>query len=86
MYYDGKEFYHSRKYHIDHIVDRIGGGDAFSAGFIYGILTGMKPQDTVEFAAAASCLKHTIHRDFNLVSLDEVMALMQGGGSGRIQR
>lgn len=86
MYYDGKEFYHSKKYHIDHIVDRIGGGDAFSAGFIYGLLAGMTPQDTVEFAAAASCLKHTIHRDFNLVSLDEVMALMKGEGSGRIQR
>ena len=86
MFYDGKEFYHSRKYHIDHIVDRIGGGDAFSGGFIYGILTGMPPQETLEFATAASCLKHTIHRDFNLVTLEEVMALMQGEGSGRIQR
>ena len=86
MFYDGKEFYHSRKYHIDHIVDRIGGGDAFSGGFIYGILTGMDPQDTVEFAAAASCLKHTIQRDFNLATLDEVMTLMRGEGSGRIQR
>lgn len=86
MFYDGQQFYHSRKYHIDHIVDRVGGGDAFSGGFIYGILTGMELQDTVEFAAAASCLKHTIQRDFNLVTLDEVTALMQGGGSGRIQR
>jgi len=86
MFYDGRQFYHSRKYHIDHIVDRVGGGDAFSGGFIYGILTGMDPQDTVEFAAAASCLKHTIQRDFNLVTLDEVMTLMRGGGSGRIQR
>jgi len=86
MFYDGRQFYHSRKYHIDHIVDRVGGGDAFSGGFIYGILTGMDPQDTVEFAAAASCLKHTIQRDFNLVTRDEVMALMRGGGSGRIQR
>ena len=86
MFYDGKQFYHSRKYHIDHIVDRIGGGDAFSGGFIYCILTGMSPQDTVEFAAAASCLKHTIQRDFNLATLDEVKTLMQGEGSGRIQR
>jgi 2-dehydro-3-deoxygluconokinase len=86
MYYDGQAFYHSRKYHIDHIVDRIGGGDAFSAGFMYGILTGMSPQDTVEFAAAASCLKHTIQRDFNLATLDEVLTLMKGEGSGRIQR
>ncbi len=86
MFYDGRAFYHSRKYHIDHIVDRVGGGDAFSSGFIYGILTGMPPQDTVEFAAAASCLKHSIHRDFNLVTLKEVMALMGGEGSGRIQR
>ena len=86
MFYDGKQFYHSRKYHIDHIVDRIGGGDAFSGGFIYGVLTGMDPQDTVEFAAAASCLKHTIHRDFNLATLEEVKALMQGDASGRIQR
>ena len=86
MFYDGTQFYRSRKYHIDHIVDRIGGGDAFSGGFIYGIQTGMDPQDTVEFAAAASCLKHTIQRDFNLATLNEVMALMHGEGSGRIQR
>ncbi|HUW11804.1 MAG TPA: sugar kinase [Anaerolineae bacterium] len=86
MFFDGKQVYRSRKYHIDHIVDRIGGGDAFTGGFIFGILTGMDPQDTVEFAAAASCLKHTIHRDFNLVTLEEVKALMKGGGGGRIQR
>jgi 2-dehydro-3-deoxygluconokinase len=86
MFYDGQAFYHSRKYHIDFIVDRIGGGDAFSGGFIYGVLSGMPPQDIVEFATAASCLKHSIHRDFNLVTLDEVFALMKGGGSGRIQR
>jgi 2-dehydro-3-deoxygluconokinase len=86
MYYDGQAFYHSRKYHIDFIVDRIGGGDAFSGGFIYGILTGMTPQDTLEFATAASCLKHSIHRDFNLVTPEEVLALMAGDGSGRIQR
>jgi len=86
MIYDGKKCYHSRKYHIDFIVDRVGGGDAFSSGVIYGLLTGMSMQDTVEFAAAASCLKHTIHRDFNLATLNEVMTLMKGGSAGRIQR
>jgi 2-dehydro-3-deoxygluconokinase len=63
MLYDGQKFYMSRKYHMDFIVDRIGGGDAYSAGIIYGILTGQNLQETVEFAAAASCLKHTIHGD-----------------------
>lgn len=86
MVFDGKQFHASRKYHIDNIVDRIGGGDAFSASIIYGLLTGQDLKDTVEFAAAASCLKHTIHGDFNLVSFDEVLALMKGDGSGRIQR
>jgi 2-dehydro-3-deoxygluconokinase len=86
MLYDGERFYTSRKYHIDYIVDRIGGGDAYSAGIIYGLLTGQDLQETVEFAAAASCLKHSIHGDVNLVSFDEVLALMEGDGSGRIQR
>jgi 2-dehydro-3-deoxygluconokinase len=86
MLYDGKRFYTSRKYKIDFIVDRIGGGDAYSAGIIYGLLTGQDLQETVEFGAAAGCLKHTIHGDFNLVSFDETLALMSGDGSGRIQR
>jgi 2-dehydro-3-deoxygluconokinase len=86
MVFDGTQFHTSRKYHIDNIVDRIGGGDAFSASIIYGLLTGQDLKDTVEFAAAASCLKHSIHGDFNLVSFDEVLALMKGDGSGRIQR
>jgi 2-dehydro-3-deoxygluconokinase len=86
MLYDGTNFYTSRKYHIDYIVDRIGGGDAYSAGIIYGLLTQQDLQETVEFAAAASCLKHSIHGDFNLVSFDEILALMAGDGSGRIQR
>ena len=68
------------------IVDRVGGGDAFSGGLIYGLLTGMDPRAVVEFAAAASCLKHSIHGDFNLVSVDEVMALVGGDASGRVQR
>jgi 2-dehydro-3-deoxygluconokinase len=86
MLYDGKRFYTSRKYNIDFIVDRIGGGDAYSAGIMYGLLTGQDLQETVEFAAAAGCLKHTIHGDFNLVTFDEVTALMSGDASGRIQR
>jgi 2-dehydro-3-deoxygluconokinase len=86
LLYDGEKIFISRKYHIDHIVDRIGGGDAYSSGIIYGLLTGQGTQETVDFAAAASCLKHTIHGDFNLVSFDEINALMQGDGSGRIQR
>ena len=86
MIYDGKAFRVSRKYRIDPVVDRIGGGDAFSAGVIYGILTGQDLQETVEFAAAASCLKHTIHGDFNMASFDEIMDLVRGGGTGRIQR
>lgn len=86
MLYDGKQFYTSRSYHIDHIVDRVGAGDAYSAGIIYGLMTGQDLQETVEFAAAAGCLKHSIHGDFNQVTFDEVIALVQGDGSGRIQR
>ena len=86
MLYDGKRFTTSRKYHMDYIVDRIGGGDAFSSGIIYGLLTGQDLQETVEFAAAASCLKHTIYGDFNLVTFEEILALMKGDASGRIQR
>lgn len=86
MLYDGERFFTSRRYSIDYIVDRIGGGDAYSAGIVYGLLTGQDLQETVEFAAAASCLKHSIHGDVNLVSFGEVLALMEGDGSGRIQR
>lgn len=75
----------SRQYQIQ-IVDRIGGGDAFAAGLICGLCEGMSPQETVEFAVAASCLKHTIPGDFNLVSREEVLTLLSGDGSGRIQR
>jgi hypothetical protein len=73
--YDGKEFSQSRFYSIQ-IVDRIGGGDAFTAGLIYGILCGFAPRKTIEFAVAASCLKHSIPGDFNLVSQEEVKNLM----------
>jgi 2-dehydro-3-deoxygluconokinase len=67
-------------------VDRVGAGDSFSGGLIYGLLTGMASKEAVEFAAAASCLKHTVHGDFNLVSHEEVLSLMGGEVSGRIQR
>jgi 2-dehydro-3-deoxygluconokinase len=82
---DGNQCYLSRKYRI-WVVDRVGGGDSFSGGLIYGLLAGMSCQETVEFAAAASCLKHSIHGDFNHVSREEVLALVGGSGAGRIQR
>jgi 2-dehydro-3-deoxygluconokinase len=82
---DGRECYLSRKYRI-WVVDRVGGGDSFSGGLIYGLLSGMSCRDTVEFAAAASCLKHSIPGDLNHVTREEVMSLVMGGGSGRIQR
>ncbi|MEW6105254.1 MAG: sugar kinase [Bacillota bacterium] len=85
MLYDGREFYISRKYHV-RIVDRVGGGDAFVSGLIYALLAGKTGQDVVEFAAAASCLKHSILGDFNLVSVSEVQALAAGDASGRVQR
>lgn len=83
--YDGSQLYRSRSYSM-YVVDRVGGGDAFGGGLIYGLLAGMPPQDVIEFAAAASCLKHSIPGDFNLASLDEVKALMAGDASGRVQR
>lgn len=85
MLYDKREFYFSKSYPI-HIVDRVGGGDSFGGGLIYSMLNQFSPQDTIEFAVAASCLKHTIEGDFNMVSVDEVMKLSQGDGSGRVQR
>ncbi len=85
LLYDGSDFYKSKKYHIS-IVDRVGGGDSFGGGLIYAILENYSMQDTIEFAVAASCLKHSIEGDFNLVSVSEVKTLMQGDGSGRVQR
>ncbi len=84
--YDGKQFYLSRKYAITDIVDRVGGGDSFGGGLIYGLNTYDDPQKGLEFAVAASCLKHTIQGDFNRVSVAEVEGLMKGSGSGRVQR
>jgi 2-dehydro-3-deoxygluconokinase len=83
---DRREFLVSRKYDISHIVDRVGGGDAFSGGLIYGLLSLEGRQEALEFAVAASSLKHSIPGDFNRFSVDEVKALMRGGGSGRVQR
>ncbi len=85
MLYDGKDYYFSKSYLI-HIVDRVGGGDSFGAGLIYSLINDFAPQETIEFAVAASCLKHSIEGDFNQVSLDEVRKLAGGDGSGRVQR
>lgn len=86
LYTDGK-LYASKRYDITHIVDRVGGGDSFGGGLIYGLLTyNSDYQKSIEFAVAASCLKHTIKGDFNLVTIDEVEKLMGGDGSGRVSR
>ena len=85
LIYDGKEFYQSRKYDI-HIVDRVGGGDSFSAGLICGMLDGKDMKTSLEYAVAASALKHTIPGDFNLVSREEIDTLVKGDASGRVQR
>lgn len=84
--HDGSDFLLSRTYDIAHIVDRVGAGDSFAAGLIYGMQTGLGSQEALEFAVAASCLKHSIPGDINRVSVDEVKALLSGGGSGRVQR
>lgn len=86
MIYDGTEFYESKHYDIQPIVDRVGGGDSFSGGLIHGLLTKGTQGEALEFAVAASALKHTIAGDFNLVSIEEVEALVKGDGSGRVQR
>jgi 2-dehydro-3-deoxygluconokinase len=84
--HDGQAFLTSSRYDITHIVDRVGAGDCFAAGLIYGMLTRLANQETLEFAVAASCLKHSIPGDFSRVSVAEVNALLQEGGSGRVQR
>jgi 2-dehydro-3-deoxygluconokinase len=86
LLYDGQEFYRSYRYDITPIIDRVGGGDSFASGLIYAFLTDKKPQEAVNFAVAASCLKHTITGDFNLVSFEEVEHLVSGDASGRVQR
>ncbi|MBQ5804437.1 MAG: sugar kinase, partial [Erysipelotrichaceae bacterium] len=83
---DRKQFYVSRKYEIRDIIDRVGGGDAFAGGLIYGLNSYESRQEALEFAVAASCLKHSVIGDFNRVSKADVEKLMTGDGSGRVQR
>ena len=87
MLYSGKEkkAYFSRKYAM-HIVDRVGGGDSFGGGLIYALRSGYDEQKAIEFAVAASCLKHSVEGDYNMVSVSEVESLAGGSGSGRVQR
>ena len=84
--YDGKTLWQSRRYDITHIVDRVGGGDSFMGGLLYGLIAYDNDQQAIEFAAAASCLKHTIPGDYNRVTVSEVEGLIAGGGSGRVSR
>lgn len=87
MLYDGTRFYQSKRYDINPIIDRVGGGDSFSAGLIHGMLKYPNNlANALEFAVAASALKHTIHGDYNLVTEDEVLALVKGNANGRVQR
>ena len=86
MIYNGEEFYESKRYDINPIIDRVGGGDSFSGGIIHGLMTKPNQGEALEFAVAASALKHTINGDFNLVSVEEVEALAGGDASGRVQR
>jgi 2-dehydro-3-deoxygluconokinase len=84
--HNGQDFFLSTRYDITHIVDRVGGGDSFSAGLIYGLITAMEDVEALAFAVAASCLKHSIPGDANLASVDEVKRLAAGEASGRVQR
>jgi 2-dehydro-3-deoxygluconokinase len=84
--YNGREFVTSTSYDLTHIVDRVGAGDAFAAGLIYGLATGLKDEEALHFATAASALKHTIPGDLNLVTLSEVQRLMHGNATGRVER
>lgn len=83
---DRENFYESTQYEIQDIIDRVGGGDSFSGGLIYGLNAYEEKQKALEFAVAASCLKHSVIGDFNRVSREEVEKLMGGDGSGRVQR
>ena len=83
--YDGEEFYNAKKYDI-HVVDNIGGGDAFAASLIYAITSGYSKQDIIEFATAGSYLKYSMNDDANLSTVDEVRKLMYGDGSGKVSR
>ncbi len=85
MLYCDNQAYFSPTYRI-HIVDRVGGGDSFGAGLIFSLLEGKSPQDSIQYATAASCLKHSIEHDMNLVTIEEVNALVAGNSTGRVQR
>ncbi len=85
MLYDGTDYCFSKEYHL-HIVDRVGGGDSFGGGLIYALLNGKTTQEAVEFAVAASALKHSIEGDYNRVTVSEVEKLAGGDASGRVQR
>lgn len=85
MLYNNNNAYFSKKYDMQ-IIDRVGGGDSFTAGIIYGLITGKANQDIIEFATAASCLKHTIEGDYNRTTVEEIEALINNGGSGRVER
>ncbi|MBR5388566.1 MAG: sugar kinase [Clostridia bacterium] len=85
MLYTNGQAYFSKKYAM-HIVDRVGGGDSFGAGLIYSLINAYEPQKAIEFAVAASCLKHSIEGDYNMVSVKEVETLAGGNASGRVQR
>ena len=85
MLYDGENYCFSKSYHL-HIVDRVGGGDSFGGGLIYALLTGKDTQSAIEFAVAASALKHSVEGDYNRVGVSEVEKLAGGDGSGRVQR
>jgi 2-dehydro-3-deoxygluconokinase len=85
-FHNRKEFLLSRHYDITHIVDRVGGGDSFAGGLIYGLTTLPSHQEALEFAVAASCLKHSVPGDFNRCTVDDVKSLLKSGGSGRVQR
>jgi 2-dehydro-3-deoxygluconokinase len=84
--YDGENFYTAKKYEISPMIDRVGGGDAFAAGIIFAILSGKETKDVIEFAVAASALKHTILGDANLSTVEEIEHLIKGNGIGRVQR
>jgi 2-dehydro-3-deoxygluconokinase len=85
MLCDGSDCCFSKQYHL-HIVDRVGGGDSFGAGLIYSLINGCDTQEAIEFAVAASALKHSVEGDFNRVTVDEVRKLAGGDASGRVQR
>ena len=85
LVYDGTDFYHTKQYNV-RIVDRVGSGDSFASGLIYGLVTGMPMNEAAEFGVAASAIKHTIPGDLNHATINDIRELMKGDGSGRVQR